>query len=66
MCVLSIFTDARKRANLVLIVDQVTKSVRGMPWHMEPMKDVVSCDKPRGAANKLRSGDVRMGQPNLG
>ncbi len=24
------------------------------------MKDVASCDKPRGAANKLRSGDLRM------
>ena len=23
-----------------------------MPWHQEPMKDVTSCDKPRGAANK--------------
>jgi hypothetical protein len=30
------------------------------------MKDVVSCDKPRGAANKLRSGDVRMGKPGQG
>ena len=27
------------------------------------MKDVASCDKPRGAANRLRSGDFRMGQP---
>ena len=24
-----------------------------MPWHWEPMKDVISCDKLRGAANKL-------------
>ena len=23
-----------------------------MPWHQEPMKDVISCDKLRGAANK--------------
>ncbi len=23
-----------------------------MPWHQEPMKDVVSCEKLRGAANK--------------
>ena len=28
------------------------KSTRRMPWHQEPMKDVTSCDKPRGAANK--------------
>lgn len=29
------------------------------------MKDVVSCDKPRGGANNLRTGDFRMGQPVL-
>ncbi len=23
-----------------------------MPWHQEPKKDVTSCDKLRGAANK--------------
>ena len=34
-----------------------------MPRHMETMKDVISCDKPRVGANNLRSGDVRMGQP---
>ena len=34
-----------------------------MPWHQEPMKDVISCDKLRGAANELRSGDFRMGKP---
>ena len=34
-----------------------------MPWHQEPMKDVTSCEKLRGAANKLRSGDIRMGKP---
>ena len=28
------------------------------------MKDAASCDKPRGAANWLRSGDFRMGKPN--
>ncbi len=27
------------------------------------MKDVISCDKLRGAANKQRSVDFRMGQP---
>jgi len=24
-----------------------------MPWRQEAMKDVVSCDKPRGAASTL-------------
>ena len=23
-----------------------------MPWHLKAMKDVVSCDKPRGTAHK--------------
>ena len=34
-----------------------------MPWHQEPKKDATSCDKPRGAAHKLRSVDFRMGKP---
>ena len=45
-------------------VDQANKSARGMPWHQEPMKDVISCEKLRGAANKRRSEDIRMGQPD--
>jgi len=31
-----------------------------MPWHWEPKKDATSCEKPRGAANKPRSVDIRM------
>ncbi len=23
-----------------------------MPWHQEPMKDVVTCDKPRGVGKR--------------
>ena len=34
-----------------------------MPWLSEAMKDAISCEKPRGAANTLRSVDLRMGQP---
>ena len=45
------------------LIDQANKSARGMPWHQEPMKDVTSCDKLRGAANEHRSGDFRMGKP---
>ena len=29
------------------------------------MKDVVRCDKLRGAANRLRSVDFRMGEPTF-
>ena len=34
-----------------------------MPWHWEPMKDVISCDKLRAGANNRQSADLRMGQP---
>ena len=43
---------------------QAKKSIRRMPWHQEPKKDVTSCDKPRGGANIYRSVDFRMGEPN--
>jgi hypothetical protein len=35
----------------------------GMPRYTEAMKAVVSCDKPGGAAHKLRYLDGRMGKP---
>jgi hypothetical protein len=31
---------------------QATKGAWWMPWQKTAMKDVVSCDKPRGAANR--------------
>jgi hypothetical protein len=34
-----------------------------MPWRKKAKKDVASCEKPRGDASNLRSGDVRMGKP---
>ena len=30
------------------------------------MKDVLGCEKLRGAAKERRSGDIRMGEPNRG
>ena len=33
-------------------VDEAIKSVWWMPWHREAMKDVVACDKPRGAGKQ--------------
>ena len=50
-------------ASSVSTKGQAIKSARGMPWHQEPMKDVISCDKLRGAANEHWSGDFRMGKP---
>src|SRR5262249_17694352 len=45
---------------------QATKGERWMPWRQEAMKGVASCDKPRGAASRLRSEDTRMGKPGWG
>jgi hypothetical protein len=41
------------------------KGIWWMPWHAQAMKDVIRCDKPWGAANKLWSVDFRMGQPTF-
>ena len=38
------------------------KSAGRMPWHWEPKKDVINCEKPRGAVSTLRAVDVRMEQ----
>ena len=43
--------------------DQAKKSIWWMPWHQEPKKDVISCEKLRRAANRPRPADVRMGKP---
>ena len=29
------------------LIGQAKKSIRWMPWHQEPMKDVITCEKPR-------------------
>ena len=47
-------------------VVKLLRSERWMPWRREAMKDVASCDKPRGAASRHRSEDVRMGEPGWG
>ena len=31
---------------------QVKKGAGRMPWHWEPMKDAISCEKLRGAAHE--------------
>ena len=45
--------------------EEGSMGMRWMPWRRVPMKDVVSCDKPRGAASEHRSGGFRMGQPAI-
>ena len=46
--------------------EQDTEGARRMPWHRKSTKGAASCDKPRGGANGLRSGDSRMGEPARG
>ena len=46
----------------VLIYGQAIKSKWWMPWRQEAMKDVVSCDKLRGAAKQA----LIRGFPNGG
>ena len=62
---MSLHNSKENRKDLFERKDQAIKSARGMPWHQEPMKDAISCDKLRGAANELRSGDFRMGKPTV-
>ena len=49
-----------KRTRDCLKEVQAKKSVRWMPWHQEPKKDAINCEKLRGAVNKQRSGGIRM------
>src|ERR1041385_7171633 len=53
-------------SKVVNVRGQATKGERWMPWRREAMKGVASCDKPRGAASRQRSGDARMGEPGWG
>ena len=41
---------------------EVFKCTGWMPWHQEPKKDVVACDKPRGVGKQA----VIRGCPNGG
>ena len=54
---------------LLIVGRLILKDVKGarrMPWRWKPMKDVTSCDKPRGGAYGPGSADVRMGEPTRG
>ena len=41
-----------KLALQLTIKKKVRKGTRGMPWLSEAMKDVISCEKLRGFANR--------------
>lgn len=40
------------RCELSKFCGQATKGAWWMPWQKQAMKDVASCDKPRGAASR--------------
>ena len=54
-----------KREKITQAIGQANKGVRRMPRRREPKKDAASCEKPRGAASRHRSGDIRMGKPTI-
>ena len=58
--------DRSASSGLRQVGGQATKGTRWMPWRQEAMKDVVSCDKLRGAASGRRYVDLRMGKPSPG
>ena len=49
----SISRTRRRRRELSKFYGQATKGAWWMPWQKQAMKDVASCDKPRGAASRL-------------
>ena len=45
--------ESETHALILLIKQEIKlKSIGWMPWHQEPKKDVVSCDKPWSAASR--------------
>ena len=57
---MSLHNSTRETSKWIFLLGQAKKSARGMPWHQEPMKDVISCDKLRVGAHNQRSEDFRM------
>ena len=47
------FPGKMSRRVLSKFYGQATKGAWWMPWQKQAMKDVASCDKPRGAASRL-------------
>lgn len=46
-------------------LEEVTKGERRMPGLLSARKDVESCEKVRGSANRKRSAHIRMGEPAM-
>jgi hypothetical protein len=45
-------TSKKNLKPFIGLYDQVIKSIRRMPWQLKAMKDVVTCDKLRGASKQ--------------
>ena len=45
-------THADSKESVERTRDQANKSTGRMPWHQEPKKDAVNCEKPWGAVSK--------------
>jgi hypothetical protein len=59
----AVFDNAIIVEQTSMTIIQALKGARWMVRLSEAMKDALSCEKPGGAAPKLRSLDLRMGQP---
>jgi hypothetical protein len=46
------YNKQAERFKYAKLKDQAIKSIWWMPWHQEPKKDVISCDKLWLAANR--------------
>lgn len=55
-----VLSKEKRKPRISTKYDQAKKSVWWMPWHQTPMKDAISCEKPRGAASRQQSVGVRM------
>ena len=50
---MAVFAAVRGGVDLEFKRSKYEKGIWWMPWRIEAMKDVVGCEKPWGAANKL-------------
>ena len=53
------------RAICLGLYGQVNKCIRWMPWQLEAMKDVVACEKPRGAGKQALIRGCPNGETHL-
>ena len=62
---LDYYYENSNRENQIKTQSQMNKGLWWIPRHPETMKGVVTDETLRGAGNKLRSEDSRIGQPQV-